>query len=189
MLKMRQLLLLCCLAASASAQAEVKERLEYRHYDARAGSGRSLPEILNDSSPFRPGKQVFHSAARWNVDWKFQPSTDNLGRCRVVRVATHLSGEINLPRLLDADALLQDKFSDYLKALRVHELGHYEIGRQAAKALDAKLSAMPAMTSCDALESAARDLGARVLGEYEARGKRYDIATGHGKTQGAWLGD
>lgn len=189
MTKFRQCLLLGCLAASASAHAEVKEQLQYRHYDARAGSGRTLPEILNDSTPFHPGTQVFHSAARWNVDWIFQPGTDSQGRCRIERMATSLLGEIKLPRLVGADAPLQEEFSGYLKALRVHELGHYEIGRQAAKAIDAQMRALPAMKSCDALESAARNLGARVLGEYEARGKRYDIATGHGKTQGAWLGD
>ena len=186
---MRAMILLCCLAASSTSAAEVEETLRYQHYDAHAASGRTLAEILNDSSPFRPGNEVFHSATRWNVDWKFRPQSGRDGRCRVVQVATHLTGEINLPSLLDADAPMREQFSGYLRALRVHELGHYEIGKQAARAVDAKLQALPDMASCAALESAARDLGARVLGEYEARGELYDVKTGHGRTQGAWLGD
>lgn len=186
---MRPMFLLCCLAASSTSAAEMEATLQYQHYDAHAASGRTLAEILNGSSPFRPGNQVFHSATRWNVDWKIRPQSGSDGRCRVTQVATHLTGEIKLPRLLDADAPMQEQFSGYLRALRVHELGHYEIGKEAAREVDAKLQALPDMANCAALESAARDLGARVLGEYEALGESYDVKTSHGKTQGAWLGN
>jgi predicted secreted Zn-dependent protease len=186
---MRKLLLLCGLAASSTSAAEVQEKLVYGHYDAEASPGRSLAAILNDSSPYRPSGQVFHSNTSWNVDWKFQSMTLPDGRCKIVRVITQLSGEIDLPRLLGAERPLKEQFETYLAALRVHELGHYAIGKQAAIAVDGKLLALPVMSNCDALESAARDLGARVLGEYEAKGIQYDVDTGHGKTQGAWLGD
>lgn len=187
--RMRRLLLISCLAAASSSAAEVHEHLSYGHYDAKAAPGRSLAEILNDSSPFRPDSRVFHSATSWNVDWKFQSRTGRDGRCKIVDVDTRLSGQIELPRLIGADARLEDRFETYLAALRTHEMGHYAIGKEAAVAIDARLRSMPAMSNCEALESAARDLGARILGEYEAKGIKYDADTGHGKTQGAWLGD
>lgn len=186
---MHKLLLLGLLTASASSSAEVSEELTYGHYEAKASPGRSLAEILNDSSPFRPQGKVFHSATGWNVDWQFQTRSLPDGKCRIVRVATHLSGHIDLPKLVDADAGIEARFDGYLRALRVHELGHFAIGKEAAVAVDRKLRALPVMPSCEALESTARDLGARILGEYEAKGNRYDVETGHGRTQGAWLGD
>jgi predicted secreted Zn-dependent protease len=186
---MRKLILICCLAAATSAAAEVREHLRYGHYDAKAAPGRTLAEVLNDSSPFRPDSRVFHSATSWNVDWKFQSTTGRDGRCKIVDVDTRLSGQIDLPRLIGADDKLEDRFETYLAALRVHEMGHYAIGREAAVAIDTRLRTMPAMSNCQQLESAARDLGARILGEYEAKGNKYDADTGHGKTQGAWLGE
>jgi predicted secreted Zn-dependent protease len=187
--QMRNLVLILSLAAASSSAAEVNATLSYDHYDAPAKPGRSLAEILNDSSPFRPNGKVFHSATSWNVDWKFQSMTKPDGRCKIVRVDTQLSASIDLPRLIGADESTEQRFETYLSALRTHELGHYAIGREAAAAIDARLHAMPEMANCEALESAARDLGARTLGEYEAKGNQYDVETGHGRTQGAWLGD
>jgi len=185
---MRKLFLLFCLAASSASSAKVSESLGYTHYEAKAAPGLSLAAILNQSSPYRPDGQVFHSSTSWNVDWKFQQSARRNGRCRIVGVATHLTGTIDLPRLIGAEARMAEQFEDYLAALRFHELGHYAIGKQAAVAVDSRLRSLPEMADCRALESAARTLGARILQEYEAKGLEYDAKTGHGKTQGAWLG-
>jgi len=186
---MRKLIFLLFLAASSSSAAEVKEHLSFGHYDAKAAPGRTLAEVLNDSSPYRPGGKVFHSATSWNVDWKFRSSTGRDGRCKIVQVYTQLNGQIELPKLIGGDAGVEARFETYLAALRVHEMGHYAIGKEAALAIDSRLRSMPPMSDCQQLESAARDLGARILGEYEAKGNKYDADTGHGKTQGAWLGD
>ena len=60
-----------------------------------------------------------------------EPTTD--GRCKVAEVRVELHGEMMLPRLVGGTRAQQEKFDSYLVRLREHELGHYEIGREAAR--------------------------------------------------------
>ena len=180
--------LAACLFATG-LRAEVHESLDTGHYDAQARPGRSLVLALNDASPFRPGNMVYHSATAWYLDWKIAPEPTSDGRCRPGAVRVDLHGQMMLPRLLGGTTAQQQKFDDYLGHLREHELGHYEIGRDAARELEKQLYALAPARSCSALQSAARDAGARLLPKYEALGDAYDAQTEHGKTQGAWLVD
>jgi predicted secreted Zn-dependent protease len=183
------LLLLCAALAPPPLRAEVHESLDYGHYDAHAQPGRALSLALNDASPFRPGNAVYHSATAWNIDWQVRPLPTADGRCAVAEVRIELHGQMMLPRLLGADEGQQRKFDQYLGRLREHELGHFEIGREAARAVEKQLYALPPAASCGELQSAARDAGARLLPRYEAMGDAYDAQTEHGRTQGAWLVD
>jgi predicted secreted Zn-dependent protease len=184
-----QLACLAALALPALAAAEVHEVLDYDHYEAHAQAGRPLASALNDASPFRPNGQVFHSATAWYLDWRIGPQPTADGRCRVGQVRIELHGEMMLPRLVGGTHWQQERFDSYLVRLREHELGHYEIGREAARQLEKSFYALPAASSCSELQSAARDAGARLLPKYEAMGDAYDAQTQHGKTQGAWLTD
>lgn len=177
------------LACAAGARAEVHETLDTGHYEARAQPGRSLALALNEASPFRPGDQVFHSATAWTLDWKLRPEATADGRCRTAEVRVDLRGEMLLPRLLGGSLVQQDRFEAYLGHLREHELGHFEIGREAARALERSLYDLPPARSCAELQSEARSEGARLLPKYEALGDAYDRRTQHGRTQGAWLVD
>jgi predicted secreted Zn-dependent protease len=181
------LLAFALLPLSAGARAEVHETLDTEHYEARVQPGRPLAPALNEASPFHPGDQVFHSATAWNLDWKVRPAATADGRCRSAEVRIELRGEMVLPRLLGGSSRQQALFEDYLGHLREHELGHYEIGREAARQLEKQLYALAPARSCAALMSAARKEGARLLPKYEAMGDAYDAQTQHGRTQGAWL--
>ena len=177
------------LVAAAPVRAEVHEALDYGHYDARAQPGHALAEALNEASPFRPDGQVFHSATAWFIDWQVRPEPTTDGRCKVGEVRVALHGEMMLPRLLGGTSTQQSRFDAYLARLREHELGHYEIGREAARQLEKQFYALRPARSCGDLQAAARDAGARLLPKYEAMGDAYDAQTQHGKTQGAWLTD
>lgn len=174
---------------AASARAEVHEALDYSHYEVRAKPGRPLSQALNDASPFRPGDKVFHSATAWNLDWQVRPEPTSDGRCRVAEVRVNLQGSMVLPRLVEGDGVQRKRFAEYLPRLREHEMGHFEIGREAARKLEESFHALAAARSCSELQSAARDAGARMLPKYEAMGAAYDLHTQHGRTQGAWLTD
>jgi predicted secreted Zn-dependent protease len=184
---MRKLFLLCFLAITRTSSAEVNESLVYTYYIANADPTRSLLSILNASSPIRQNGQVFHAHTSWYVDWNFRWFENPDGRCRITKVTTGLTGSISLPRLVDATPMQGRQFDIYLSTLRVHELGHYGIGKEAAAAIDRKILSLPEMPSCKALESAANDLGYRTLNEYKEKEVRYDASTAHGKSQGAWL--
>ena len=184
-----RLLVFALLPLSAGARAEVHETLDTGHYEARAQPGRSLAEVVNEASPFRPGDRIFHSATAWTLDWQVRPQSTADGRCRTEEVRIELRGEMLLPRLKGGSRWQQDRFESYLVRLREHELGHFEIGREAARHLEKNLYALAPARSCAQLQSAARAEGARLLAKYEAMGDAYDVQTEHGRTQGAWLVD
>lgn len=188
-MRIRALLPCLLLLAAPLARAEVHEALDYDHYEAHARPGHAVSEALNDASPFRPAGQVYHSATSWYLDWQVRPEPTTDGRCRVGAVRVELHGEMTLPRLLGASQSQERRFEAYLARLREHELGHYEIGREAARQLEKKFYALAPARSCGELQSAARDEGARLLPKFEAMGDAYDVQTEHGKTQGAWLED
>ena len=181
------LLALASIAFAAGARAEVHETLDTEHYEAHAQPGRPLALALNEASPFRPGHEVFHSATAWTLDWKVRPAPTADGRCRSAEVRIELRGEMVLPRLLGGSQAQKERFESYLVRLREHELGHFEIGREAARQLEKKLYGLAPARSCSELHSAARQEGARLLPKYEAMGDAYDRQTQHGRTQGAWL--
>jgi predicted secreted Zn-dependent protease len=183
------LLVFATLACAGGARAEVHETLDTDHYEARVQPGHSLALALNEASPFRPGNQVFHSATAWTLDWNVRPQATSDGRCRSADVRVDLKGEMMLPRLLGGSAQQQDRFESYLTRLREHELGHFEIGREAARELEKELYALRPARSCAELPSSARAHSERLLPKYEARGDAYDRQTQHGRTQGAWLVD
>jgi len=185
--KLQHLLVLALMPLPLAARAEVHETLDTAHYEAHAQAGRPLALALNEASPFRPGHEVFHSATAWTLDWKVRPAPTADGRCRSAEVRIELRGEMVLPRLLGGSSAQQEHFESYLARLREHELGHFEIGREAARQLEKQLYALAPARSCSALHSAARAEGARLLPKYEAMGDAYDRQTQHGRTQGAWL--
>jgi predicted secreted Zn-dependent protease len=178
---------LLLLPFAAPVRAEVHEALDYDHYDAQALRGHSLAAAVNAASPFRPDGQVYHSATAWYLDWEVQPRATADGRCGVGEVTVSLHGQMTLPRLVGGTSKQKEHFDEYLSRLREHELGHYEIGREAARELEKEFYALPPARNCAELQSAARDEGARLLPKYEAMGNAYDVQTQHGKTQGAWL--
>ena len=180
---------LLLLALAPLARAEVHEALDYEHYVAQAQPGRAVALALNDASPFRPAGQVFHSATAWFVDWKVRPEPTTDGRCRIGDVRIDLHGRMMLPRLVGASMAQQRIFDAYLVHLREHELGHFEIGREAARELEREFYALPPARHCNELQAEARQAGARLVSKYEALGDTYDLQTGHGRTQGAWLSD
>lgn len=185
---MRKLLLLCFLIIAQTASAEVSESLEYIYYSANADANQSLLSVLNKASPIQVNNRTFHGLTKWYVKWNYRWFEQPDGRCKITSVTTKYTSSIKLPQLAGADSAQEQAFNNYLSALRTHELGHYDIGKQAADVIDNGIASLPEMSSCKELEATANGLGNQVLDEYRAKEKQYDADTGHGKTQGAWLG-
>ncbi|WP_457789027.1 DUF922 domain-containing protein [Pseudomonas sp. PL-6] len=177
------------LLLAAPLHAEVREQLDYRHYDAHLETHASLRQALNSASPIRLGGQTYHGFTRWQVEWRFWWREARDGRCRIERSSTQLQASITLPRLHGGDAQQQQRFARYLAALEEHELGHYRIGQAAAQAIDAALLALPEQADCKTLEQQANARAHATLQRHIEREHRYDRDTGHGETQGAWLDD
>ena len=181
--------LLICLASASGASADVVDKLSYSNYEVDASGARSLGKLLDKASPHRQGDTVYYGFTKWrigwNVKWRYGPDR----RCKLTEVSTELSGNIDLPTLTGATESQARKFEVFLAALRVHEEGHYAIGREAAKAVDAALLALPQMADCAALQEAVTATGNETMDRFKGLGAQYDLETQHGKSQGAWLND
>ncbi|MGP1684645.1 MAG: DUF922 domain-containing protein, partial [Giesbergeria sp.] len=123
----------------------------------------------------------------WNVHWNFWWHSDGAGRCRITRVRTRLTTTVQLPQLYGGTAVQRAAFERYAKALRHHELGHVQWGRDAAQAIDRGIAALPEAANCTALERDANALAKRLLADHVLREPEYDRNTRHGATQGALL--
>jgi predicted secreted Zn-dependent protease len=184
---MRKWFLFCLLIFAHTSNAALNDTLAYSYYSVNADSAVSLLKLLNTATPIREKGKSFHGYTKWYIKWNFWWFEKPDGQCKLTKVATKLTATITLPELVGADSTQKIQFDNYLSALSVHELGHYDIGKQAAVIIDEKISALPEMSSCKVLESTANDIGYQTLDEYKAIERQYDVSTNHGKTQGAWL--
>jgi predicted secreted Zn-dependent protease len=184
---MHKSLLLCLLIVANTASAQVSEHLDYTYYTAIADANSSLRETLNKATPILVDNRPFHGYTKWNVKWHYRWFEQADGRCKITTVTTDLTGNITLPELNGATAEQAKAFDKYVSALRVHELGHYAIGKETATVIDSGILALPEMSSCKELEATANALGYQTLDDYKAREKQYDASTNHGETQGASL--
>jgi predicted secreted Zn-dependent protease len=183
----RAALLISFLLVASSTSAEVLEILDYDYYEVIAQPDQTLLSALNRSSPILTDGRVFHAYTKWNVGWKLWWDANQDAACRISSVQTSLTGSIKLPRLVSGNAEQRLEFERYVLALKQHESGHYEIGKDAAQAIDREILSLPPATDCSSLEKAANEIAVRTLERYKEKERTYDATTRHGKTQGAWL--
>ncbi len=163
------------------------EQIDYQTYWAKHRSGGSLRQALNDKSPIRFDGKVFHGYTKWHIEWYLRWWQESDGRCRISDNKTRLFAEITLPSLTTRDKQAKAEFNRYLNALRTHELGHVEIGRDYAEQIDQAILSLPEMASCSALEAAANRLGRQLIEQAIRAEKEMDRITAYGSTQGALL--
>ena len=167
--------------------AEVQDTLEYTYYDAPVTAGQRLGPALTSASPINENGRVFHGHTKWNVHWNFRWSGRGDGTCMITRVTISFTANITMPRLVGGDAAQRQAFERYVAALKLHEMGHYQIGKDAALGIDQKILTLPTMEDCGSLKATANAGAYRILASYQDKERQYDADTEHGKTQGAWL--
>lgn len=175
------------LAVPAHAVADLDERVERTDYDVALDAGDGLLQALDRASPIRQGGSVFHGETRWGVQWAIRWWERPDGRCRLTHVVATLKATVTLPRRVGGAPALQRRFDLYRSALHGHEERHLRIGRDAAAAIEGRIGALPEAASCAALTAAADGVGRGALADYRRVERDYDAATGHGRTEGAWI--
>ena len=184
---MKKIATLLFLLLGQTAHATVSEQLDYDYYTVNADPNRTLQSVITEASPIHRDGHTFHGFTHWHVKWHFSWHEASDGRCRINKVNTELTATIQLPRVVNPTASQEEQFNRYLTALRTHELGHFENGKDAANEIDQGILALPEMESCQKLSSAANDLGHSILKQHNEKDVQYDAETQHGKTQGARL--
>lgn len=124
--------------------------------------------------------------ASWYLSYTYR-SRSTPGGCAVESVVTKLDLKVRLPRWspsAGASRELSARWDRYMDALRVHENGHLQTGRDLESSF--KSAAAGIMTAdCGALDAALRASFDSLLRQANQRDKDYDAQTGHGATQGA----
>ncbi|MBS1199046.1 MAG: hypothetical protein H6R18_2831 [Proteobacteria bacterium] len=177
-----------CGLAAFSVRAEVVEQLDFEFYGVTVKPDEKLLQAVNRNSKIREGGNIFHGYTHWNIRWNYRWWQEPTS-CRITETKVSVSGKITLPKLEQAAYGQWAKFDAYITKLKAHEMGHYHIAREAAEGIDAYLKSLPSFSDCSALERQANQGAYKILDNGKQRGRQYDIDTGHGKTQGAYLRD
>lgn len=176
-------LALCVLATST--RAEVVESLDEVSYTAYPQRGQSLRQALNAASPIREDGEVFHGHTKWNIRWSFKWWREADGSCRITSNETRLDLVITMPELEGGSRAMQQRFADFHEALYDHELGHADLAREAAQAVDDAILDLPEMDDCPTLEATANRRAHAIVNASKRRQKQYDRDTEHGRRDGA----
>lgn len=179
---MRVSLILVALALLAAAPVLAQPAaVRFVYYDVQGADFNALLGALN-------ARGRHHGRADWKLGYRYQ-SRAGAGSCAVSAFSTELELVMTLPRWTppaNAQPGLAARWDRYLAALRGHEEGHLEHGRDAERELKALAAGLSA-PDCNALDAALRQRFSKLIADYQARDRDYDARTGHGKTQGAWF--
>lgn len=167
--------------AAAAPSSALDFAVTLVHYDV---SGQDYPTLIR--SLRANGPRGFHGLARWRIDYQYT-TTQQQQRCSISSVRLRVSGEILMPRWVDAasaPADIQRHWSDYYAALQQHEDGHIQHGRELAILVRQRLMGLGAVP-CETLPALAQREYDRLYGNLKTRDQEYDARTNHGATQGA----
>jgi predicted secreted Zn-dependent protease len=168
-------------SARPSLPAGVTYALEQTHYDITGSSAAELHQAMLAKGP-RLNDWPLYALTEWEVRWRL--SEDHVrGRCQ--RSATvRLTIRMVLPRWVQREtpSQLREDWQRFESALRTHELGHRDLGLQAARAVGRALRSGTSF-SCGGATAADREAKA-ILDRYSLRNRQYDEDTAHGQTQG-----
>lgn len=131
----------------------------------------------------------YAGAASYQVTWQYGYIVRADGLCQIMQPKIGLHLAMILPRWQPGTNVSADElttWNTYIRALSIHEQGHYQISQQFADAMLDGLNQLPAQT-CGTLKTAADKLLEAKLAELSLAQKNYDDTTNHGATQGAVL--
>jgi predicted secreted Zn-dependent protease len=158
-------------------------RVTVRHYEVRGNDRASLHRSLKERGP-----QGYHGFAQWNVRYRY--TTQRRGAsCQIDWVQLTVEGDILMPRWSNeaqGTPELRQAWTNYYHALKRHEDGHIEHGRELALLVRERLLGL-GTRPCEQMSGLARDAFNQLYNNFKSRDKDYDARTGHGVNQGVRL--
>lgn len=131
----------------------------------------------------RPRVGYTHPA---EVHWKFE-ARERKGRCLVVSVTVTLTAVTTLPRWdppAAAPLALLQRWTVFSEALALHEQGHVDIAREAARRIEEALWRAPAAPRCSGYQAELDALANGIFDAAEREQDEYDATTDYGRSQG-----
>lgn len=173
-------------AAPVSKLDVSKAQETIKYYDVHGSTIDELRRDVYSRGPFDRTGQRFAGWAEWRIKWEFDHRQVPQG-CVVGKALTETHIHYTLPRWVDADAAspdLQVTWRRFIEALTLHEQGHGQLARELAAAIEFAMESLPPEPTCDELGQKVDALAKRMIENDESQ-EGYDLATGHGRTQGA----
>lgn len=125
----------------------------------------------------------------WDVDWQVHTLSNNQ-ICLASEIIVDVTIKYTYPKWSDiAFAPQKDRYlwNKYIDALKKHEEGHAEIGKEAGEKIEKALMSVNSAKTCLELEKALRGKADVIYSEYVNKNSSYDGETSHGANQGAVL--
>lgn len=173
-------------AAPVSNLDMSKAQETIKYYDVHGTTIDELRQEVYSQGPYdRTGKR-FAGWAEWRIQWFFSHRQVPQG-CAVGKAVTETHIQYTLPRWVDEDAAspeLRETWRRFVEALAEHEQGHGQLARELAAAIEDAIGSLPPEATCDDLGRKVDALAKRMIREDKSQ-ESYDLATGHGRTQGA----
>ena len=167
-----------------SAKLVISE--SYQYYNVKANSVSGLTSAVNLASPIKNDGEIFHGLTEWSIQWRYK-FLKTRSSCKLNQVETNLTLSYTMPQLLTDKESVNQVWQLWYVNLHKHELGHGDLAKQVAKALNDSLIQLTEYDNCKRLEKDANQLGYDYLTQLNEQSAAYDKKTNHGETQGAWL--
>jgi predicted secreted Zn-dependent protease len=169
-------------AKNASQIGDVPDaQILWNRYPVKGKDYESLQRALLVSAP-----KGFHGLAGWNITYHYTTTADGKV-CKFETVSLNVKGEILMPHWTDETAApqeLRQRWHTYHAALRQHEEGHVQIGKDLATLVREKFLSIGNFP-CSKAQTIAQTEFDEIYKDVRERDKEYDERTLHGATQGA----
>ena len=172
---------------AATPSVRIIEDVSTQTYSVPGTTTAEVRAYMNANGPLAvDDNRRYDGVTNWSLRWSFR-FRENRG-CIILNATIEVSIATTLPELATPEVLPQDtieRWRSYVGALRGHEQGHVERELSGARDLKAAFEQAPAAPTCGELGQALNALGQAQMEKIRAADARYDLATGHGRTQGA----
>ena len=144
------------------------------YYNVRGTTARQIDDEIRRRGP-NSGHALAVARIRMIPDVEYDRRGD--GSCRYKRARVGVNAAVTLPRFIDrnrAEPGLRQAIDNLDEYARFHEAVHVAIAEEYARRIGSQLSALPAATSCETLDSGAAALSKALLNEHDAAQKKFD---------------
>lgn len=183
---MKNLLITISLFAICTSTHSMIEELKVEYYDVQVGNSVPAPSYVRQFAPKCYDEVKDVGCFQWTIHTKYDIFWNKNG-CTVKKPQIKFIGLMILPRFITTNEEIHSKLESFTKNLVVHEEGHAEIVRNAAKEFETQMSEIGWKKTCDEVKSSVifeRDL---IIQKAKLKNKIYDKETNYGETQGAIL--
>lgn len=157
-----------------------------RYYPVTGATIEGIRNQMEQSGPSSNGNRFFGSV-QWQVTWDAQWRPVG-HQCQVTKANIRTDITYTLPQWQPTQRpaqAVQQQWSRFYSALKLHEDGHREHGVEVSRALLEKLQGR--LGNCQTMQQDLNAIANQTIQAYNQADQEYDRRTQHGVTQGAWF--